>query len=91
MKIGILDIIDYLSKYFFGTKNDPADVELKYITEDERYPYWYIKIDTCHSFEELKSVNDAVEKAGYKLDICVSGVWVQEKELVEAKKAERGY
>lgn len=86
MKTEILTIIRYLSEQFFGSVEDPEDVDIKFIIEDEKAPYWYVETSRCLKFDELVKLNEAVEKEGHVLEICLDGMWVSSKESYEKRK-----
>jgi hypothetical protein len=74
-------VIKYLSENFFGTEKDPEDVKIKYLVEDEDYPYWWVLIDGCYKFKEYQKLNDFLTEQGYFLVICSSkGFWICEKQ-----------
>ena len=83
---GILNIVNYFSKVLFGTQEDPQDVEIKLLIEDEPAPYWHIEINGGYDFKELQMLNDFVESEGYVLELCLDGIWVSTKESYEKRK-----
>jgi hypothetical protein len=90
MKPEILGIIKYLSERFFGTPEDPEDVKIKYLIEDEPAPYWWVKVGHCKDFRDLEELNKLAEAEGYVLSICIDGFWFTSKESYEKRKA-KGY
>ena len=78
----IIKIVEWLSENVFGTKEDPGDVQLKYLIEDEKEPYWWIPIDFCQSFYDYKKMNDVIESFSFRMCICGKGIWLKEKKFV---------
>jgi hypothetical protein len=77
----IVKIIEYLSTQFLGTPEDPEDVKIKYLIEDEKHPYWCITHHLCYSFKEYEKLNKFIDDCGYKMTICGKGFWLMEKKF----------
>lgn len=76
----LIEIIEFVSKHFIGEPDDPADVKIKYLIEDEKFPYWHVYLgDYTYSFDKYAGLNKFVEDRGFKMIITPEGFWLKEK------------
>lgn len=73
-------IVEYVSKHlWFGEENDPSDVKIKYLANEEKTPYWYIYRDEGNyifDIDEILALRSEVTKAGGELKVVVLGFYI---------------
>lgn len=74
--MSIVKIIQFCADNITGTPGYSCDVEVKYLIEEEKVPYWIIDIkDYIIDFETLVRLNEVAFECDFKIQLCKSGIY----------------